>query len=272
MTLDQALAYVHDSEYRKELARLIAAGFLSDADLATLLNGGPDAIDELVQRLFGKLDEKLLPQAISDAAAHALALGLAALAAPRVLAEARLTDVMAEAITQMDTRLEEVSRAVDRAVGAGASDEAIRAAVSTDAGREALLAPIESLLKATGAGIIGSAESAVIGGAAAFAAQEDPAMLFSWQTRQDDRVCEDVFENSCAPRDGNELTLEEWDAFGQPQGETLICTIYAKGAFSNCRCVLENAESRGAAPGPINISAAIAAGKADAEAAFEEAA
>lgn len=88
---------------------------------------------------------------------------------------------------------------------------------------------------------------------------EEP--LFSWETRQDDKVCDDAFENSCAPRHGEEHTLDEWDQLGQPQGENLICTMYAKGAYSNCRCVLLPAEATGRLPQPVDISEAVKAGR-----------
>jgi hypothetical protein len=89
--------------------------------------------------------------------------------------------------------------------------------------------------------------------------EEEPMM--EWETREDDKVCDDLFENSCAPRHGEESTLEEWGAFGEPGSENLICTIYAKGAFSNCRCVLRAAGGAGKMSGPINVAAAAEAGK-----------
>jgi hypothetical protein len=149
--------------------------------------------------------------------------------------------------------------------------------LASDAGSTALLAPFASILVATAAGSVSAVEGRLIEAAARFTSDQAQAdggepPLFRWVTVDDGNSCSDVLENSCEPRHNEELTMEEWDTFGQPQGETLICTIYSRGAFSNCRCWLELASGTEANPTPHDVSAAIEAGKQRAAQAFPEAA
>ena len=77
----------------------------------------------------------------------------------------------------------------------------------------------------------------------------------------DNDVCDDDFDNSCAPRHGWNLSLDEWDQVGQPGDQNLICSMYAKGGGSNCRCVLVPGSETEPLPGPYDVSAATKAGR-----------
>lgn len=130
---------------------------------------------------------------------------------------------------------------------------------------EELLHPVELVEEQTSAGMVAVIEQTVQETGREALALEEPESLFVWVTAEDERVCEDLFENSCAPRAGEALLMDEWEIFGNPQAENLICTMFAKGGGSNCRCWLDaTGESAGASP--VSISSAVMEGNADAEA------
>lgn len=264
------LAFVEASEYRKEVARRLGRSLLAELGLDAILDGGDDLADELLGILAEDL-EGLLRQAARDAIAHARFLGLVEVeeaAAVLTLTKAQ-ERVLETARATLALRLADLDGTVERMLErTGAA--AVEAALSTAAIADALLAPISAVLSQTGAGIVQAVESELhLEAVAATDEKADEPALFEWETREDDKVCEDVLENSCRPRHGEQLTLEEWELFGLPQGETLICTIFAKGDFSNCRCRLIPAGSAVATPEPVNIAEAAKAGK---ERALKEAA
>lgn len=274
-------AFVESSEYRKELAREIARRILAAIDVRELLNDPAGYSADMLEALVRKLKADILADAVRDARAHsATALGLAPLTAAELdrLVTARVKTVVEEAQLQLDTRASEASRQINRTLDAGASVNAVLKSLEGQGGRSALLAGLLGILSQTGAGLVGETERAIIEGAGAKVVdiadyRNEPPPLFEWETRQDDRVCEDVFENSCIERHGRALTWDEWGAFGRPGSENLICSIYAKGAFSNCRCVLRDAGmAEGRSASPLSITTAIEAGRLRARAVFEEAA
>lgn len=256
------LAFVEESEYRKELARQLGKGLLAEVGLDALLDGGDDLADELLELLSKDL-AGLMRQALRDALAHAEFLGLSELAADDAAAALKQAEarVLKAARAVLATRLDELGETVERMIDR-TGRQAVEAALGTTAVAEALLGPIVSVLSSTGAGLIQAVESDLhLQAVAATEEKADEPLLFEWETREDDRVCDDVLENSCRQRHGEQMTLAEWELFGLPQGETLLCSIYAKGDFSNCRCRLIPAGSAFASVEPIRIADAAAAGK-----------
>ncbi|HQQ75766.1 MAG TPA: hypothetical protein PLB01_00305 [Thermoanaerobaculia bacterium] len=274
----EALRYVESSEYRKEYARQLAKRLAADMDIRRVIDEGGDYAFSLLDDLVGKIKESLLVDAVADARAHAKALGLEGLSdfEIRQVVAASVENVGTEAMHGLEARLAELDRALTRMEDGGASLATIRASVTAEGAAKGLLSGLSSVLTSTAAGIVADIESNVLRSAAFGTDQkmreDDPDAeppLWRWETREDDKVCEDLYENSCAPRHGDELTMEEWGAFGEPQSPNLICSIYAKGAFSNCRCVLEPANAA-ANPEPLNITEAAARGRERAQAAFPE--
>ncbi len=272
MAVNDILDFVEGSEYRKQVARQLAKRVAADIDLEDLIDQGEGYTDDLLLALFAALTEEVLRQAAREARDHARVLGLSVLDGATVgaIVERTLEPVLEEALTTLTARVSELSRAVSRMLDAGVSEDIVRASLASETGSAALLAPVMSVLTSTAAGMVNAIEKAVLDESAAqtvldAADNGDNEPLFAWQTREDDRVCEDLFENSCAPRHGQELTLDEWGAFGIPGSENTICSIYAKGAFSNCRCVLESATNVGRMPAPIKIAVAIERGRRRAE-------
>lgn len=272
------LAFVEASEYRKELARQLARNLVSQIGVETLLEGGEQAAADLVTVLGEEL-AGLTRQALSDALSHAAADGLVEIDEASALQTMRaaIERVLTSARAQLAARLAELDATVARILSASGAD-ALAASLATPATTEALLSPILSILTGAASGAIQAVESDMRTEAVAATREQGQAapgtepLLFEWQTREDDKVCQDLIENSCEPRHGQQLTYEEWGVFGYPgdPDSPTICAIYAKNpGASNCRCVLIPAGSAAATPEPVNISEAAKAGR---ERALKEAA
>lgn len=264
------LAYVESSAYRVEVAKRLAQALVADVGLDGLLSGG----SSLASDILGALGEDiggLVRQAVDDTIKAAIARGLIEVPDAAAVAEAEqaVQKVLEAANGPLAAALDRLGASVD-SMAAGTSEEAVAASLASAATTQALLAPIASILSSTAAGAIKAAESAVQTEAVATyqeaATADNPDAeppLFEWQTVEDDKVCEDLMENSCRPRHGLQLTYDEWGAFGYPgdADSPTLCAIYAKGDFSNCRCVLIPAGSAAGSPTPINVADAIAAGR-----------
>jgi len=264
-----ALEFVQGSEYRKQIARELAKRVAQGITVEEILADPATYGDDLLGGLLNLLRTQVIDAAAEAARLHAADLGLYVVDSGEIaaLVDETLSTVIQEAVSNLDNAIQSVARAIGRMQDTGVAEDVIAAALGTDTGSGALLAPVVSVLTQSGAGMVNSVEKAVLQASVTatdlLATQQgaDEPQLFEWETREDDKVCEDVFENSCAPRHGEQLTSDEWDAFGAPGSENLVCTIYAKGAFSNCRCVLRAANSAGRSPAPINTAEAAAAGK-----------
>lgn len=263
------LAFVEASEYRKELARQLARNLISQVGVDTLIDGGEQAASDLVTVLGEEL-AGLTRQAVSDAVSHAVADGLVEVDEASALETMRaaVARVLTSAQAQLASRLAELDATVSRILAASGADT-LAASLAAPATSEALLSPILSILTGAAAGAIQAVEADVRTEAVAVTrerggAEGEQPPLFEWQTREDDKVCEDIIENSCAPRHGRQLTWEEWGIFGYPgdPDAPTICAIYAKNpGASNCRCVLIPANSAASTPAPVNISQAAKAGR-----------
>lgn len=265
------LAFVEASEYRKELARRLARALLEQIDPEEL--GAADA-DELLDLLLEDLSG-ILRQAVRDTLAHAETLGLGAVGESEAAAtqKAAIDRVLGSVRELLATRLGELEASLGAMVAASGA-EAVRASLGAAAVKEALLAPVASVLAQAAAGLVQGVEADVAMEAVASAVEAAPEPpLMEWQTREDEKVCnaDGIFEASCLPRHGKALLLEEWAAFGLPgdPNSPTICAIYAGPGRSFCRCWLILAGSLASTPEPIQVAEAIKAGK---ERALKEAA
>jgi hypothetical protein len=267
--MSPVLSFVEGSEYRRTLARELAKRLVGEIGVTALLEGGDQIADDLLA-VLGEDIAGLTRQALADAIRHAGAMGLATVddAAAAATVQDAIERVMTAARASLTARLADLDATVARMIGASSS-EAVLASLASQATSEALLAPIVATLSAAAAGAVQAVEADIATEAAAQTHEQaigggDAPPLFEWQTREDDRVCEDVFENSCAPRHGKQLQFDEWGIFGMPgdPDAPTICAIYAKNpGASNCRCVLIEAGSAASTPTPVNITDAAKAGR-----------
>lgn len=263
------LEFIQNSEFRKERARQLARLLVANVGI----DGMQGAVNQIADDLIEVIREDiagLAGQALRDAQSHAEALGFSELDAEAALAtmQSALDRVLSAARDQLLARLDDLDSTVSRMLAA-TGQETVLASLASEATQEALLAPISAVLSAAAAGAVSAVETDIAAESVA-AFHEDSVdsgegvPLLEWQTREDDRVCEDVFENSCAPRHGRQLTVDEWQTFGEPgdPDAPTICAIFAKNpASSNCRCVLIPAGSAASTAEPINIAEAAARGR-----------
>lgn len=269
------LQFISASEYRKEAARILARSLVSDLSVQTLLEGGAQVAQDLLTVLRDEIAH-LLDQALTDAKVHAIALGLEPVdeAAALATVQAAIDRVFGAANDQLVARLSDLDATISRMLDA-TSAEAVQASLASEGTAGALLAPVSSVLAAAAAGAVQAIEGDLAREAVATTAEAAPAdapLLFEWQTREDDKVCEDILENSCRPRHGRQLTYDEWGVFGYPgdPDSPTICSIFSRNSgSSNCRCALLPAGSEAATPAPVNIADAAASGR---QRALEEAA
>lgn len=278
--VSEVLAHVERVEYLKELARLIANDIGDKVDLQDALTD-PGFVESLIDDLVSALeDRKILTGAASNASRFAATIGLDSLSEDD--RHTLLADTVAQVMEKGGEILSATVKGLIDKVGAmsasGVGDEVIAAAVSASD----LASGISSSLSSIAGSIVTQIERDTLSQArddfstppveAQAAQTPDVPPDWRWVTMEDDRVCEGVLENSCAPRHDQELSEEEWAFMGSPGGFNLICSYYAKGPSSNCRCFLEPAEGSRTSPSPVNVSAAIASGKSRAEDEWEQAA
>ncbi len=269
------LAHVERVEYLKELARLIAQRIGDDVDLQDALSN-PDFVDSLIADLVDALEGRnVITGAASNASKFAATVGLSELSEEdrRTLITETVSQVTAEGSSIISAEVDRLTARVASMTAAGVGDEVVAAAI----GASDLGSSLSSALVSVAGSIVTQLERDTLDQARADFAPEtatadEPPPDWRWVTMEDDRVCDGVLENSCAPRHGQELSEDEWSFMGQPGGFNLICSYYAKGPSSNCRCFLEPADGAATSPSPVNISSAIESGKSRAEQDWEEAA
>ncbi len=271
--MSPVLTFVEGSEFRKETARILARKLVEQAGVGTLIAGGGSVVDDLLAALTEDLSG-LSGQALRAAIQHAAEVGFSGVSTAEAEAtmEAAIARVVAAVRGQLQTRLDELAASVDAMV-AGSSEDAVRTALATSSVSEALLAPVSSLLAQTGAGIVQAVEADVANeavaqheeAARANASPDEQPTLYEWEARLDGNECgqDEVFEVSCAARHGQQLSFDEWQAFGMPgdPDAPTICAIYAGSGRSFCRCRIRPADAAGASPSPIRIEDAAKAGR-----------
>jgi hypothetical protein len=269
MPAKQMLSYIQNSEFMRESARLLAKNIADSIDIRELVGDVTGYTDDLLMAVWEMVKQEFYDKALAGAIAAASSLGLSV--PDTQLLEKAVLDELSKVITDTSSylvqRVENAMSVLDRASSSGVAPEVIGAILDSEKGAAAIVGPVEASIRQLGGGMVSTIENTVMTAAQEQTALEEPATLFVWNTAADDNVCQDVFENSCDPRDGEELQLDEWGALGEPGAEHLICTMFAKGGFSNCRCWLD-ASGDAQSASPTSISSAVSDGKSAAQDAY----
>jgi AcrR family transcriptional regulator len=268
ITAERILSHVEQTEYLKEVARREAARLLESADVQEFV----DDPDRFTEALLAAILLALGPRAkeLSEEArdyAEALGHGRIPDADLKKLTGTTDDDFLLLALPILLVATEPARAQVERMV-TGASASTVATALESEATRKALLAPLTSAVKSAAATYMQGVSRSVTDLALEMFSDNGTDTL-EWITVHDDAVCDDVFENSCKPRHGKVLTRDEWDEVGRPGAPQLICSIYAKGGGSNCRCELVPSLVPAGILNPIRVTDAIRAGKERAAALFE---
>jgi hypothetical protein len=256
------LLYISLSEYLRQSARNIAREIFADFSAQELLTDPSGAAQELVDLLVVRL-RSFVQRAVNQANSHAVALGLASISSAdrELLVNDTIEEIHGDSEAKILALITAADDRVQRMLDDGVDESVAEANLKSEAGKAALFVGLLAALQASAAGFISEAERKVSEATGNATTTADPAAKMRWSTVGDGRECSDVFENSCDMRDGLEMTLDEWRHFGLPGASNLLCSIYSRSGFSNCRCSWENAATPLADPGVINASDAIKAGR-----------
>lgn len=261
--------HVEEIEFLKEAARREVVRILDQASVEEIIDD-PDAfIASVVAAVLVRIRQRARAAAI-EAHDYALALGLSALTDAEidaVVGQAEERFISAGSVS-MATALVPIIARLEQMRAAGVAGSTIAASLQAQATREAMLATLYSATKSAAAVYIQDIARTIAEVAAEASAELEGAVLFRWIAIMDDATCDDLIENSCAPRHNTELTFAEWGELGQPGAPQLICSIYARsGSF--CRCGLERVDD---APvrllNPVNVGDSVRAGRRRAELLF----
>lgn len=269
MKESQILKHVEQLEFLKEIARREVATLIRKMDLETLLVENDSAVDEIIAGLLVILADRVTSFA-NEARTHSTRLGLDALSdddLAAVVDEVSDTFILT-ASASLIAALAPVRETLRQMLDSGVSQAALRTSLSSAATREAVLSRFESTARTVAASVFQDldrtvTDSAVELTAATWTATEtDSVPIFEWLAIMDDATCDDLIENSCAPRHNVLLTIDEWDELGRPGSPQLICSIYAKGA-SYCRCLLQLSGKTGDSKilNPVKVTDAIRTGR-----------
>lgn len=265
-------------EFLKEQARLIAGDMVEGADPLEITED-PDAFGRRILAAVLIAVAPLMDEAVDAARDYATVLGHGDAADGLDLEAIRdeaEQEFMRWALPAIAGAMVPIAANLKAQTAAGVSDAVIARAVTAEASKAALLAPLMAAVRSAAAAVVQDVERSVITAAADLMAamvtdagdEADGPPQFVWLTVGDDSVCEDEVENSCAPRHGMAAYMEQWDELGGPGAPNLLCSVYAKGGRSNCRCVLELAGDRERPAGPVDVAATIRDAKERARAAW----
>jgi hypothetical protein len=262
VTADQILKHVELTEFFKEVARQEASRILASADLEAFIDRPEEFIAELLAAILAALGDRSA-EMVEEAREYAEVLGLRMLSEEEAEAIAEeendaflVAAIPALLLAAMPAR-DQVARMIE---GAGA--QSVAASLAQPATREAIFATFTSAVKTTAATHVQGLERAVIQVALELTDGEDS---FEWVAVMDGGTCDETFDNSCAPRHGEVKTLPEWDEVGRPGAAHLICSIYAPGEGSYCRCQLSAVDVPNRLASPVDVADAIKAGKSRAQ-------
>jgi hypothetical protein len=107
-------------------------------------------------------------------------------------------------------------------------------ALDNQASSDALFSGLPGILSLAAGNMVQGFATDVVSTATENYTADNPDELLEWQC-EDGESCDDAFENSCGPRDGEQLTSDEWSAVGEPGSGNLLCESYGR----SCRCSLE---------------------------------
>lgn len=261
--------HVEDAEFYKEVARLTAVSLLGKVSLDEMLRSPAQFVDDFLAALLNEMTD-YKGDIADEALSYASDLGLAALDGDMV--DAIVQDAERNLLTDSRARLMSALIPVDERISnmldAGVSADTISKSLASEATRDALLAGFIATARSASAGYVQDIERGIVETSAdetVTAAQdsgEEEPPNFEWLAILDGRACDDAIENSCAPRHGVVMTMDQWEEMGRPGAANLICSIFSKGA-SPCRCVLLESGKTGTSEvlNPVDVTEAIKAGK-----------
>lgn len=258
-TREQTLAFVEQGEFLRERARIECRHILGEADIQECFDDPAQASQHILDAVVAALMGVIVWDAVTAAQRHAAELGL-----PEI-SNAEAAPVVEDAIQQLEETEPDVENALrdsdERLRADGQFEAVILAVLASDAGRDALLSPVQGILTGAAAGVVTAVEQGIFDLAQAKHDEKTPDALFRWYATGDGRECAADLVNSCEPRDGMEKTLEEWRALGLPGAGNLLCSIYSKSGLPQCRCQLGPADVRRAEPGVVDVTDAVKAGR-----------
>lgn len=256
------LKYVALSEFFRQRARMIARRILDRYATIELLNDPHATAMDIVDALALAL-QPLMAQAVDASDAYAADLGFPAPADSKKILAAVLLTFHTDAEPEIEARIRSAHDRLVETLDEGVSESAVEASLKSELGKSALFAGLLATLSGTASGFISEVERQV--GISSYEAAGATVPLFRWDTVGDNISCEDALENSCDQRDGMEKSFEDWQALGLPGAPNLLCSLFSKSGFSQCRCVLGDAAVPRPEPGKIDASEAIKEGRAKAD-------
>jgi catechol 2,3-dioxygenase-like lactoylglutathione lyase family enzyme len=225
-----------------------AEGFVSAIPIREFVSGIADETEDeaLAQELTDFIVGSVGDDFIKASRLHARALG------QRPLSSSALADILDESLAQGETDAARIFRIeFDRLRGRFAAVEesgAVDAIAAMMKGptHDALIAPFGKAARRT---VLGSISRAFDMARVATretredaATKEDRALLWTWLTVGDKRVCETgAMETSCHPRHGIVKRMSDWEKIGLPQAPNLRCAMFSPEGTSYCRCDLVEA-------------------------------
>jgi hypothetical protein len=154
-----------------------------------------------------------------------------------------------------------MQRQIQRDLGKGMTEAAIKKALKREALREKFYAQLTGPLKPYGPAILNEIAARIRNEAL----DRKPGTM-TWITLDDAHVCTDSFETACAERHGEELTMKAWREVGLPGASVLLCSSFGR---AQCRCELVATDSKESdLLDRVDVSAAIKAGREEARADF----
>lgn len=262
---ETVIKYVAISEYLRQSARNAAKRLFEQLATVDLLADPNQSAVDLVDSLALALSP-LLTEAAARSNDYGTETGFAALSSTdedKIVAAVLIT-LHSEAEPLFASRIQEAHDRLVRILDEGVDESVVEASLKSDAGKSALFVGLLAALSQTAASFVEEVERQIE--AAGYEASSATVDKLAWDTVGDGNSCADGVENSCDPRNGKELTLDDWKSLGLPGAASLICSMYSKGGFSNCRCRLRDAATPRVDPSVIDVSEAVAAGKARANA------
>jgi hypothetical protein len=260
------LAHVETMSYIQEQTRQQAADLAGGVDpIRVIADDGDAYASALADAMLAEYREKDERRTVDETIAYLGLLGVTADAAGLgALLDGMLEDARASIVAALTAEFQTIREAFARILASGVSRAVALASLTQPASVSAMLASVTSILTNGVADVVKEASRRVQLNAQLALGPERP---FRWLTiAATIGSCDDVEENSCAPRHGQVKTLAQWAEAGTPGAPNLVCSIYSKGLFSNCRCSLQPASEPATVLDPVDATEAIKAGKARAQA------
>lgn len=264
--ISSVLGHIEQSSYLQALAGLIAIRVVQSISVDEYeQDWNADAL--LLQTLFVALRKEIVPQVSRATLAFAKTLGYETVDAAEManIVDLELSDAAATAQVEIKAAVGSLRQRLRSMADAGLSDKALASTLDAEAVTRALTQRIEAVAKSAAVSFVKAVEaSAMLFAQAAKsseAARLGVVLNWQWITMRDGKACNDTFYDSCGPRHGKSMQMEDWIKNGLPQGAFLLCSIYSRSGISQCRCFLiERGTMQGSQFGPFDMTATLKAG------------